>query len=140
MTTDEKLRIAAWDESTVRELDAGQRITRATVTLGESGDPLTGTFTSDLHYRADGTSTFVTLLHLTGTIADRTGELVLTGHGTYDGTTAAVRFEVVTGSGTGELAGVGGTAISTTTHADYPLMPLRLDLTPSSAAEPARRP
>lgn len=129
MATDVKLRIAAWDESTVHELADGQRIARATVRLGEPGDALTGTFTSDLHYRADGTSTFVTLMHLTGSIDGHAGEVVLTGDGTFDGTTASVRFEVAAGSGTGELAGVGGTAVSTSTKGDYPFMPMRFELT-----------
>ncbi len=51
---------------------------------------------------------------------------MLEGRGTYDGTTASGESRIVPGSGTGGLAGISGGATSSSTHADYPYMPLTL--------------
>ena len=116
-----KLKIESWDEKPYRELSDGSKFSRAEVTL--SG-PLAGSFESLLFYRPDGTSTYVSLLQITGEIDGRAGSFVLQGEGTYDGTTARVQTRVVESSG--ELAGLSGTAESVSTHADYPYMPLTL--------------
>jgi hypothetical protein len=122
-----KLKIDSWDEKPYRELDDGSKFSRAEVTLSGSGAGLTSaTFESLLFYRADGTSSFVTLMRIAGTLDGRSGSFVLQGHGTYDGTTARVETQVVEGSGTGELAGLRGTGESVSGHADYPYMPLTL--------------
>ena len=122
-----KLKIESWDEKPYRELDDGSKFSRADVTLSGSGDELTaGNSESLLFYRADGTSSFVTLMRLAGTLDGRSGSFVLQGHGTYDGTTARVETHVIEGSGTGELAGLRGTGESVSGHADYPYMPLTL--------------
>ena len=54
-----------------------------------------------------------------------TGRASLQGEGTYDGTTAQIRYRVV--EATGELAGLTGSGTSRSTHADYPYMPLVLE-------------
>ena len=51
---------------------------------------------------------------------------MLQGAGSFDGTTAAGTMSVVEGSGTGELGGITGSATSSSTHEDYPNMPLTL--------------
>jgi len=81
-----------------------------------------------MYYRPDGTSSFVSLMHVAGTVNGRTGSLVLQGAGTFDGSTARNALSVVAGSGTGEMAGVRGSGESVSTHADYPFMPLILHL------------
>jgi hypothetical protein len=124
MDIDLKLRIASWDEKTYRELPDGQKLARADVVLGGPGDELTGTFEGLLYYLPDGTSTYVTLTHLTGSLGGRVGSVALTGHGRFDGTAARGESRVVPGSGTGELSGITGTATSESTHEDYPFMPL----------------
>jgi hypothetical protein len=122
-----KLRIESWDEKPYRELADGGKFTRADVVLSGPDDGLaSGTSESLMFYRADGTSSYVTLMRVTGTLDGRSGSFVLRGHGTYDGKTAHVQTEVVEGSGTGELAGLRGTGDSVSTHADYPFMPLAL--------------
>jgi len=68
----------------------------------------------------------VTMMQITGTLDGRSGSFVLAGAGTYDGTTATGESRIVPGSGTGGLAGISGSATSTSTHADYPFMPLTL--------------
>jgi hypothetical protein len=123
-----KLRIESWDEKSYRELDDGGKFTRADVLLAGPHDGLTSaTWEALMYYRADGTSTYVTLMHITGTVDGRSGSFVLQGHGTYDGTTAHAKSHVVKDSGTGELAGLNGTGESVSTHDDYPFMPFTLE-------------
>jgi hypothetical protein len=118
------LRIASWDEHVVRELADGQKVSRSSVRL--EGD-LAGGFETVLHYAADGSSEFSSVMYLDGVLEGRRGGFVLIGDGSYDGTTARSLSRVVEGSGTGELAGIAGSATSASTHADYPVMPLTLD-------------
>jgi hypothetical protein len=80
-----------------------------------------------MFYRPDGTSSYVSIMQVTGALQGREGGLVLQGDGTFDGTTASGRSAVVSGSGSGKLAGLTGTARSDSTHDDYPFMPLTLD-------------
>jgi hypothetical protein len=122
-----KLKIESWDEQPYRELDEGGKLTRADVLLSGPDDGLTSaTSESLMFYRADGTSSYVTVMHITGTLDGRAGSFVLQGHGSYDGKTARGQSRVVEGSGTGELAGLSGTGESVSTHDDYPFMPLTL--------------
>lgn len=120
-----KLKIESWDEKPYRELAEGGKLTRADILLSGPADGLTSATSEALmFYRADGTSAYVTLMHITGRLDGRAGSFVLQGQGTYDGTTARGQSHVVAGSGTGELAGLSGTAESVSTHDDYPFMPL----------------
>ena len=122
-----KLEITSWDEKPYREFDDGRKFSRAEVTLAGTGDGLeSGSFESLLYYRADGTSEYVSIMEITGTLGGRSGSFVLRGSGSYDGTTARVSTTVVPGSGTGGLAGISGSAESVSTHADYPHMPLSI--------------
>ncbi len=126
-TLDTRVKIASWDERPTAEFDDGSKIAHAVVGLADGADGLTGgTFESVLYYRPDGTSSYVSAMRLTGTLDGRAGAFALTGSGTFDGTTAEGTSEIVPGSGTGELAGISGTVVSRSTHADYPYMPLRL--------------
>jgi hypothetical protein len=135
MTTYEtRLDIKSWDENPYRELPDGTKFARAEVTLAAGADEadaagadtaLTeGSFEALLYYKADGTSTYVTLMSLTGTVEGRSGRLVLAGDGGYDGKTARMRGDVI--EATGDLAGLTGTVVSESTHEDYPHMPLTL--------------
>jgi hypothetical protein len=124
-----KLEIKSWDEDPFRELPDGQKLARSDVRLvgAEPGLDAEATMSGLLHYLADGTSTFVSLLSIEGRLGEHTGSAVLHGTGTYDGTQARVEFTIVPGSGTGELAGIRGSGVSVSTHGDYPFMPLTLD-------------
>ena len=122
-----RLRIAAWDEKPIAEFDDGSRITRASVILSDPADGLeSGSVESVMFYRPDGTSHYVNVMRLTGTLDGRSGSFVLSGEGDYDGTTASGTSVIVAGSATDDLAGLSGTCTSTSTHADYPFMPLVL--------------
>lgn len=59
-------------------------------------------------YADDDTARFVGLTHLTGTVAGRAGSVVLQHVGRFDAEGLHTEFTVVPGSGTGELAGLGG--------------------------------
>ncbi|HEX2772215.1 MAG TPA: DUF3224 domain-containing protein [Micromonosporaceae bacterium] len=123
-----KLKIESWDEKPYREFPDGSKFTRAEVVLGGSGEGFeSGWFEALMFYRPDGTTTYVTLMQLTGTLDGRSGSFVLQGDGTFDGTTARGESRVVPGSATGDLTSLTGTAVSVSTHADYPHMPLTLE-------------
>lgn len=126
-TIETKLKIKSWDEKPYRELADGSTFTRAEVVLAGTGDGLTSATFEMLTYNLpDGTSSYVTLMHVTGELDGRSGSFVLRGQGTYDGRTARGESSVVPGSGTGELVGISGTSVSVSTHDDYPFMPLTL--------------
>jgi len=132
VTLTTKMRIASWDESPVEEFGDGSKLTRAQVRLSGGEEGLTSGSAGMLaYYRPDRTSSFVTVMRLTGVLDGRAGSFVLRGEGAFDGTTASGRMTVVAGSGTGGLAGLSGACESVSTHADYPFMPLTLayDLT-----------
>jgi hypothetical protein len=118
------LKIASWDEEPAEEYADGTKISHADTRLEGAGEISSATSRSLLFYRADGTSSFVVVMRVEATLDGRAGAFVLSGTGTYDGTTAAQRLTVVDGSGAGELAGIRGSARSDSTHADYPNMPL----------------
>jgi hypothetical protein len=124
-----KFEIKSWDEKPYRELPDGRKFTRAIVALAATGPELEGEATFDglMYYNPDGTSRYVTLMHVVGRLGGRRGSFVLAGTGSYDGTQARGDSIVVPGSGTEELSGLRGTGESVSTHADYPFMPVTLD-------------
>jgi hypothetical protein len=95
MTTQIKaaFEIGSWDETPFEDGDDETKLTEALVSKRYSGD-------------IDGTSTYVGIEHITGTVGGRRGGLVLMHDGEYaDGVATAVMRVV---SGTGELAGATG--------------------------------
>ena len=127
VTLTTKMRIAGWDEAPVEEFGDGSKLTRAQVRLSEGeGGLASGSAGMLAYYRPDGTSSFVTVMRVTGILNGRAGSFALRGEGDYDGTTASGRMTVVPGSGTGGLSGISGSCESVSTHADYPFMPLKL--------------
>ena len=122
-----KLCIDDWQESALEEFDDGRKITCARVRLRDGADGLdSGSAIMIAYYRPDGTSTYVTMLRLSGRLDGHEGTFVVRGDGGYDGTAATGRMTVVPGSGTGGLAGISGSCVSESTHADYPFMPFTL--------------
>jgi hypothetical protein len=120
------IKIDSWDEKPSEEYDDGTKVAHAVVKLTEGNDGLgTGHLESVLYYGADGTSSYVGVLHLDGELDGRTGSLTAIGHGEYDGTTASSTMPIV--EGTGGLAGITGSVSSSSTHDDYPNMPLVIE-------------
>jgi hypothetical protein len=126
-TLETKLKIESWDEQPMSEFADGTKVSKADVILNGEGVVTAGRSHSLLFYRADGTSAFVVLMRVEATLGGHSGAFVLCGTGGYDGTTARQELAVVDGSGSEGLRSIGGSAISESTHQDYPYMPLRLD-------------
>src|SRR5215467_9440362 len=103
-----RLKIDSWDEKPYRELEDGRKFTRANVALSISDERIEATATWDalLYYAADGTSSYVGLMHVEGRLGDRSGSFLMEGTGTYDGTEARGESTVVTASAGGELRGL----------------------------------
>ncbi len=121
--------IEAWDEKPTVEHDDGTKIAHAVVGLrndhGNGKQAVrSGHLESVLYYAADGTSTYAGVLRLDAELDGRSGSLTAVGEGTYDGTTATSTMRIV--EGTGGLAGISGEVASSSTHEDYPDMPLVL--------------
>jgi hypothetical protein len=125
-TVETKLEIKSWDENPYREFEDGRKFTRADVQLGSNDGIESATFEALMIYRSDGTSSYVSVMEVAATLDGHSGSFVLQGTGSYDGTTAVGEYRVVPGAGTAELAGLTGTLTSSSTHADYPNMPLTL--------------
>jgi hypothetical protein len=124
-----KLKIESWDENPYRELEDGSKFTRAIVqlTVAEERIEAQATWDALMYYLADGTTSYVGLMHVNGRLGNRTGSFVLQDSGRYDGREASGQSVVVSETTTGELRGLTGTGSSVSTPSDYPFMPLTLD-------------
>lgn len=100
---------ADYAETTFGEVDGGPKVTRTTVT-----NTYTGTIQGEGRqaylglYRDDGTGTWVGLEQITGQVGGRSGSFAIQQTGTFDAQGVQADWEIVAGSGTGELAGVRG--------------------------------
>ena len=120
------IKIDNWDEKPTAEYDDGTKVAHAVVSLTEGNDGLsTGHLESVLYYGADGTSSYVAVLHLDGELDGKSGSFTALGHGEYDGTTASSTMPII--GGTGELDGITGSVSSSSTQDDYPNMPLVIE-------------
>ncbi len=79
-------------------------------------------------YRPDGSAEFVGHHWVAGAVGGRSGSLVLRASGTYDGAVARTDFEVIEGSGTGELAGTRGSGLASAGHGSTGTYRFELDL------------
>jgi len=59
-------------------------------------------------YRIDGSAVFTGFQRIEGSIDGRSGSLVMESTGNHDGRRSKGHWRVIPGSGTGELAGIGG--------------------------------
>ena len=101
--------IKRWDETPYGEIDGSPKLTRSSVTNAYRGD-IEGEGTVELlmMYRDDTSASYVGLERVVGRIGDRSGSFVLRHTGTFEGDTARTTWQVVPGSGTGELHGLRG--------------------------------
>lgn len=88
-------RYTTWDEKVVVEAEGGPKVARADVDFVYEG-PLTGESKAQilLHYRPDGTGTFVAYELLTGSFDDKPGSYMLAHKGTFDADGIESAFEV----------------------------------------------
>jgi hypothetical protein len=100
--------VKQWDEQPFWE-DGPAKLTRASVRKTFSGD-FEGESTLEylMAYPGDGTASFVGLERLVGRLGGRRGSFILQHTGSDDGHTASGTWQVVPGSGTGELLGLSG--------------------------------
>jgi hypothetical protein len=102
--------VKSWDENPFGEEAAGlPKLTRASVTKAYSGDIDGASLTEWLMaYAEDGSASFVGLERITGTMAGRTGTMVLQHVGLFEDGAAKGSLTVVRGCGTDALASVAG--------------------------------
>ena len=102
--------VESWDEQPILGAEDGAKVTRASVTMRFSGDLVgTGNVEWLMSYEEDGTATFVGLERVVGELEGRSGSFVLQHVGRFNGRVAEASLTVLTGSSTGELAGLRGT-------------------------------
>ncbi|GAA4771502.1 MULTISPECIES: DUF3224 domain-containing protein [Streptomyces] len=108
--------LSSWDEEDFAKAD-GVKLTRSAIAYRYEGD-IEGEAVQEyvMFYRADDTNTFVGMEQVTGRVGGRSGSFVLQHTGELTGDTATVTWQVVKGSGTGELAGLTGSGGFTATH------------------------
>jgi hypothetical protein len=99
----------SWDEKPFREMEGGQKLSKATVIQSLTGD-IAGEAETEyvMAYPSDTYASYVSMVVVTGAIEGKQGSFVLQASGTYDGTIASGTWFVVPGSGTGALKGLRG--------------------------------
>ncbi|HEX6943578.1 MAG TPA: DUF3224 domain-containing protein [Gemmatimonadaceae bacterium] len=109
--------ITSWDEKPYSEGPGLPKLTRASVSKTLTGD-IEGESRSEylMMYREDGSATFVGLERVTGRIAGKSGTFVLQRSGAFENGQAKESYTVVSGSATGELAGLHGEGSSDVGH------------------------
>ncbi len=118
----------SWDESTVSG-DPPHSVARATFTTTYSGDLQGGSTCALLICYIGGdpadpqslVGPYVGYELVTGTLGGRTGTFVLAAKGEHSGGVATTEVTVVPGSGTGELAGIGGSGSYAAAAMEYTL-------------------
>ena len=105
-----------WDESTLQQITADVKTTRASVTFAFSGG-IEGEAAAEMlmyypHFdNADphaSTARYVSLLHFTVTLNGKAGSFVVEETGRFEGGVAESTLAIMPRSGTGELAGIRG--------------------------------
>ncbi len=119
MLTNAKFKIESWDEEPFDEPEDGPKLTRAHIKKSFHGDLSgTGNLMYVMTYLDSGVASFMGFEKVVGSLGERTGSFVLRHAGTFDGEKATAEYEVVPGSGTGELAGLSGTGGFSAGHAE----------------------
>ncbi len=98
-----------WEETDYTAKDALPRL--ATV---KAADTFSGAIEADavvrytIIYLTESTGSFIGMRTFSGSLEGRDGSFTVQEHGTFEGTTVTSHFDVVEGSGTGDLAGLTG--------------------------------
>jgi hypothetical protein len=101
--------VTGWDEHAYYQ-HGSEKLTRVSAAQRFSG-AIDGDGTVEwlMCYRPDGTAHFVGLQRIDGTIDGRSGVVVVSSIGEFDGERAVGDWKVVEGAATGELRGAAGT-------------------------------
>lgn len=101
--------VKSWDESTYQDLEGNAKLTQAKVTFACTGDLQAESSSESLMcYRDDGTAVYTGLERVVGELGGRSGSFVLRTGGAFEGGEARTTWQVIEGSGTGELTGLRG--------------------------------
>ncbi|MFI9235378.1 DUF3224 domain-containing protein [Streptomyces sp. NPDC053079] len=112
---------ANWEERSVSPGEASPRLAHASVTNAFSGGIEAADTTCEytIVYVTEKTGTFTGMELLAGSLDGRKGTFVVEERGSFDDEgTVHCAFEVVPGSGTGELTGLRGTGSFTARHGE----------------------
>ena len=110
MVVNATFKIVSWDEEPFDESEGGPTLTRAHVQKSFHGDLSgTGNLKYVMAHLSSNHATFSGFEKVVGTLSGRDGSFVLRHTGLYDGEKATATYEVLPGSGTGELEGLAGT-------------------------------
>lgn len=114
--------IKKWDEHPYIESDDGAKMTRAEIEYIYHGDIEGESIVQYLMaYRPDGAGTAIALERITGSVGGRAGSFVLQHTSTFAESGVTGTYEVVPGSGAGELRGITGTGtLSVSGEGPYP--------------------
>ena len=121
--------VKSWDENAYKELAGNAKLTKARMTFSFAGD-MEAECTSDtlMCYRDDGTAVYTGLDQMTGQLAGQSGSFVLRTEGAYEGGGARTTWQVIEGSGTGELTGLRGAGSAVSANAPGGTFSLDYDL------------
>ena len=110
MLTNATFKVIGWDEEPYDEPEDVPKLTRVHVKRSFAGDLSgTGNLMLVMTYLDSGIVSFTGFEKVVGSLGGRTGSFVLRHTGVHDGQGATAEHDVVSGSGTGELAGLAGT-------------------------------
>ncbi len=119
MLTNATFKIVSWDEEPFDEPEGGPKLTWAHIAKTFHGDLSgTGKLMYVMTYLDGGVASFIGFEKVEGSLGGRTGSFVLRHAGHFDGEKATAEYEVVPGSGTGELTGLSGTGGFSAGHAE----------------------
>ncbi len=119
MPTNATFKIISWDEEPFDEPEDGPKLTWAHIRKSFHGDLSgTGNLMYVMTYLDGGVASFTGFEKVVGSLDGRTGSFVLRHTGFFDGEKATAEYEVVPGSGAGELAGLSGTGGFSAGHAE----------------------
>ena len=129
MFTNATFKIVSWDEEPFDEAEGGPKLTRAHVKKSFHGDLCgTGNLMYVMTHLDNGAAAFLGFEKVVGSLGGREGSFVLRHTGCYDGEKATAEYEVVPGSGTGELEGLSGTGGFSAGHAEEHEMTLEYEV------------
>ncbi|MFJ6779192.1 DUF3224 domain-containing protein [Streptomyces yangpuensis] len=118
--TSGRFTFADWEETPVGPQGATPRLAHARVTNAFTGGvEAAGTSCAyTIAYNGENTGSYSGMELLAGSVDGRKGSFVLEERGTFDAGGTVCRFEVVPGSGTGDLVGLTGSGGFTYRHGD----------------------
>ncbi|MFJ1569129.1 DUF3224 domain-containing protein [Streptomyces erythrochromogenes] len=111
---------AGWEETPVGAMDATPRLAHAHVANTFTGGVEAAGTSCDytIAYTGENNGSYSGMELLSGSVDGRRGSFVLEERGTFDAGGTVCRFEVVPGSGTGDLVGLTGSGGFAYRHGD----------------------